>query len=161
MGAAAGIAQAGLTMVGAYSQSQSELAEGAYRKSVAEQNERLALMQADDAIRRGDRAAIEHKKQVNQVIGSQRANLAAQGIEIDSGSAAAIQEETAAIGAQDVMQIKNNAWREAWGFKVQAQNAGSEGRWASLNAGNRARTTLLTGGLQAASFGAQAYGKGK
>lgn len=141
--------QAGASMGGAMTQSQALEAQGKYQKQQAETNARLAEMQAEDSIKRGDKAAGRYKASVSQAIGKQRAALAAQGIDVNSGSASEVQAETARIGTEDVMTIKNNAWREAWGFKVSALNSRSEGAMAELAGKNAADATLLSGGLAA------------
>lgn len=130
----------------------------------AEQNRQFADILAIDALRRGSLEAGKFKQKVRQLRGSQRAALAAQGIDVDSGDAADIQVETERMGTIDAETIKSNAWREAWGYKVQAVNYGAQGAGASLSgrlaemAGNNAKAnTLLTGGLQAVEAGARGY----
>lgn len=138
------------TLATSYSQSQALKSQGAYERQTADTNSRLANIQADDAIERGEREATELKKQTKRLVGSQRAALAAQGLDLESGDALAIQEETKALGALDALQIKNNAWREAWGYKVQANDYKGRGQFAYLSAKNQANNTILTGGMQVA-----------
>src|SRR5688572_4523364 len=109
-------AQAAGSIASAYSESEALKAQGAHQKRMAGINAELAEMQADDAIKRGDKEAEGVRRNAKKMIGSQRAALAAQGIEIDDGSALEIQDETRAIATEDALQIKNNAWRTAWGF---------------------------------------------
>lgn len=123
---------------------------GAAQESLYNTNAKFAELAADDAIKRGDKNAAEVKQAGKRMIGTQRASLAAQGIEVDSGSAQAIQEDTAAITAEDAMTVKNNAWREAWGFKVQAAQDTAKGRFARLEGDAAFGSSLLTGGLKAA-----------
>lgn len=165
--------------VSAYNQSEALKMQGEYQKQIYEQNTRFAEAQSTDAIRRGDKDAVERlrrgnrdvstiKKNRAQTIGAQRASLAAQGLDIESGSAADIQAETAALGAEDMISadeaakldaltIKNNAWREAWGFKVQAFDYSTRGQLALSTSQNQARNTLVTGGLQTLNYGLQSY----
>ncbi len=157
-GSAAGagsFASATTSLAGAYSQSQALEMQANYQKTQSEMNAKLADMQAEDAIKRGNKAAGQVKQQAKRMQGAQRAALAAQGIDIDSGSAAEIQENTEVLSAMDAMQVKNNAWKEAWGFKVQALNTRAEGSWAQAAGQAAARNTLLTGGMQALSYTAQ------
>jgi len=138
------------TATTAYTQSEALKMQGDYQKSVMEQNRKLAEFQAEDAVRRGDKESKELKKKVKVLIGSQRAAMAAQGIDIESGSALDVQADTAAFGASDALTIRNNAWREAWGYRVQGADYSSKGAWAQLEAKNAARNTLLTGGMTVA-----------
>lgn len=151
--AASGVA----TMMSSSSQASALRSQGAYEQQIYESNSRLAMVQADDAITRGNRDATEQLKQTKKLIGSQRAALAAQGIEVGSGSSLDIQQDTAAMGASDALTIKNNAWREAWGFKNQALDYSSKGALAGMTAKNQAKNTILTGGLTFAKDAASAY----
>lgn len=139
---------------------EGEIAKGQaeWMKTQADINERYYEMLAKDSIDRGDSLASEHQKKVNQVVGEQRAVLAAQGIEVDSGSAIDLQAETAEIGALDVQAIKNNAWRQAFGYKQEAIAARFQSKFAEMKgnyeyklADTRAKLTLVSGGLRSAS----------
>ena len=138
------------TMATSYSQSKAIKSEGAYEKQLHETNARLADLQAEDAIRRGDKEALQHKKTVKKIIGSQRARMAAQGLDLESDDALAIQQESAEFGALDTLQIKNNAWREAWGYRVQSNDYLGRARYAEITSKSKARQTLLTGGMSVA-----------
>lgn len=154
---------AGASLLTARSQASALRSQGAYERQTFETNSRLAAIQAEDAIRRGDKEATELKKNTKRLIGSQRAALAAQGLDLEADDALAIQQETAELGAQDALTLKNNAWREGWGFRVQAQDSASRGAFAEVTAKNTARNTLLTGGLNAArelAGGYYSYKKG-
>jgi len=156
MGAAASIltvSSIATTGLQTFSQYNAVKSQGEYQKNVYETNARFANVQAEDAIRRGDKNSESHLKQVRALIGGQRATLAAQNVEIDSGSPLAVQMDTAGIGALDALEIRNNAWRESWGFKVQSADFQSKARFAMLEARNKANNTLLTGGLQALNSG--------
>lgn len=172
----------GLTTAGnAYNQYQAEKAQGEYQNAMYRLNAQMAEFMGELAISRGERAsklAIKRgykesamvRRAGKQVAGSQKAALAAQGIDIGSGSAADIIAETEAMSELDQLEIqknarldaltiKNNAWREAWGYKQQASIYGSEGEMASMTAKRKATTSLLTGGLQSLTYGMEAYGK--
>lgn len=140
----------------AYTSAEASRAQGEYQKRMYELNQGMAEFQAKDIIRRGDKESAQMAKKVKQTVGAQRAALAAQGVDVDSGSAIEVQEDTQLIGAKDALTIKNNAWREAWGFKVQAIQMGAQGEFAKMAAGNQARNTMLTGGLQSLQYGAMA-----
>jgi hypothetical protein len=122
------------------------------------QNARLAVIHSDESLSRGDKEAGAIRRRSKQVRGAQRAALAAQGIDIDSGSAADIQDETQQMTDMDVMTVKNNAWREAFGYRIQATNDSLSANMSQSAASNAARNTLLTGGMQALDLGARAYG---
>ncbi len=142
--------QVALTAASTYSQYASLKAQGNYQSQIALSNARLANIQADDAVQRGEKDVLKSQQETKAVAGSQRAALAAQGIDMKSGSALDVQEDTAGRGAMDALTIRNNAWRTAWGYKVQAQQDTTQAAFDKLAAKNQARSTLLTGGLDAA-----------
>lgn len=140
-------------------------AMGRYEAGILEQNAGFSEQQAKDSIAIGEDQASRHKAAVRGLIGSQRVAAAASGIAIDSGSALDLQEEAAGLGELDLLTIRQNAKREAWGYKVQASNyrgqaamarAGAKGQAASIR--NEGYTTLLTAGAQIGSM--YAYGGG-
>lgn len=152
------LAQGGLQLGQAYSAAEAEKLEGEYRRQQYGFNKKLAEEQAEDAIKRGEKDASLLKKRGKQVKGAQRAALAAQGIEVDSGSAADLQADTDEAVQLDVQAAKNNAWREAWGYRAQALSYGFQGEMEYAASRTKARNTLITGGLGAIGSGIDAYG---
>lgn len=55
-----------------------------------------------------------------QMVAAQRLGFANSGVDINSGTPAQLQANTMDAAARDVMTLRANAAREAWGFKVQA-----------------------------------------
>lgn len=155
----------GVTAIsGAYAQSEALKAQAAQGAAAGEINSRFSTLAADDAIARGERDAATVRKQAGRLAGRQRAAAAASGVEVDSGSAAAAQEDTRVLGALDAVTVKNNAWREAMGYRVAAIDATARGRYADIGGRAAARNTILTGGLEATSYGlrgAYYFGGGK
>ena len=149
-GAAAGAANA-------YSQAQAAKSEGEYQNQLAQLNSKMADYQAADAIKRGDKEAQDKLRQTNQMVGKQRAMAAASGVAADAGSVLEIQQDTASLGILDAMTIKNNAYREAFGYKSQASSYDFQGQFAKEAGKNKANQTLVTGGLQAINGGLSSY----
>jgi len=138
------------TMATAYNASKAASMEGEYSASVAESNARIMAIKAQDAIVRGDKAALKARQATKLLIGDQRAAMGAQGIDLESGSALDIQKETASLGAEESLNIKNNAWREAWGYRVAENDLYGKAKYSRLTAKNTSRNTILTGGLTVA-----------
>lgn len=148
----------GISSLGnAYSQSVAARSQGEYQKNVQNINKNFAEMNATEAIKRGEKDAQTVRTKVKQTVGAQRAALAAQGIDIDVGSAQDVLQETREAGKLDITTVKNNAFREAWGFKVSALEATMKGEFAELSGNFAARRTLLTGGMDALSSSVKAY----
>ena len=112
---------------------------------------RLSDLKAESAITRGRDDEAEQKRKTKLLIGKQRARLSAQGIEIDSGSALDIQLDAAEFGAADALTIRNNAFREATGHRIEAIDFRNQAEFAKLSGSSRSGSTLLTGGLTAAT----------
>lgn len=134
---------------GAISQAAAIRTETELRERTAGLNRRLLELQAEDVRRRGETEAELVRKRAKQLSGKQRIALAAQGIDIETGTALAAQEDVAALTALDVSTIRSNAWREAWGLRTEALGLESAQRFAAISGRLRERTTLLTGGLRA------------
>ena len=139
------------SIIGAGNQARAGEEQAAYQKTVADANARMAEENALDATQRGDLTASKLARQGDQVIGSQRAGYAGQGVDVNTGTASQVQGETRTLSAMDQLTAKNNAWREAYGYKVEALNATRKGEFAVKAAKNEADNTLLTGGLNAFS----------
>ncbi len=114
------IAGAGASALGAFKGGQNN--KGAYQAQaqVAQNNALIAGWQAQDAMARGDRAAHVSGSKTRQLKGSQRAALAANGVDMTEGSALNILTDTDYFGAIDAGTIKDNAAREAWMLRNQA-----------------------------------------
>jgi len=151
----------GMQAISGMQQSKAQKQEGAFQSQQLQANSRIANLQADDAIFRGNQDALEHKKKVRQLIGSQRAAAGAQGIEINDGSALDVQADAAGYGEVDALTIRNNAFREAWGYRVQASDYQTQAEFAKLSAGNKSRNTILTAGMNIISTAGDTYYKSK
>lgn len=144
-------------LASAYAESQAAGAQGEFQRQQYELNAAASEAQAKDAIRRGEISADQVRKEGEKAKGAQRAALAAQGIDVNSGSAGEVQLDTERLIAQDVATVRNNAFREAMGYKTKAIGERTSGTFASQSARNRSASTLLTGGMNAVSSGLKAY----
>jgi hypothetical protein len=106
-----------------------------------------------DVERRADIEVGRHRAAARRLKGAQRASMAAQGLDLASGSAAAIQEETEFLSELDALTIKNDAAREAWGYRVAAWDARGRAALARMGGGGPSPySTLLTGAAQTGAF---------
>lgn len=148
MGATAAI----ISAIGTTTQAVGTIQAGRSADHVAGFNARMAEWQARDAERRGDEAANRHRAQVTRMIGSQRAALAAQGVNVEDGSAAEVQLDTAMLGEMDALTIRNNAAREALGYRAQAIDYRRRGALERSQSGIAALGTILTGGIESYGY---------
>jgi hypothetical protein len=139
----------------AQQQAEAIARQNQFQKELTEFNKDFAKSQASDAIKRGEEAVQVVKQRAKSIVGSQRAGLAAQGVDISSGAALKIQTDTQILSAVDAVKIRNNAWREAYGYKVQALEYSMRSIAAQDAANNQINSTLAAGGIQAISGVAQ------
>ncbi|WDY60395.1 virion core protein, T7 gp14 family [Pseudomonas sp. PSKL.D1] len=133
---------------------QQSQAQGEASAQASLQNAAFADASAADALKRGEFESDQQRLATRAAIGTQRAGFAGNGIDVNSGSAADIQDDTAALGELDALTIKNNAAREAWGYRTQAQQS----RLAAANATKSGQAGMFGSLLSAGAKGAQAYG---
>jgi hypothetical protein len=93
----------------------------------AKVNAATAETQARDAVVRGGETETGMRRQFAVLRGRQRAQAAAMGIDVDSGSPAHAREVSRGEEERDVAVNALNHAREAWGYKVAAANHLAEG----------------------------------
>lgn len=134
--AAASLAAAAIGAgVTAYSQWQKGKQEKAYYEAqakIARNNQKMANAQAEDAIKRGGEADIELRRQYAQKRGAQVAGLAASGVALDEGSALSVLQDTDMFEQIDSGRTRDNAQREAWGYRVQGTNYSNDATMARM-----------------------------
>lgn len=143
------------TTVSAYSSMQAADAaerQGQAQKQQADYNAEVARLQGIDAVNRGNVAAEQQRKKVAMIQGAQRAAMGGSGGNVETGTFADIQLDTATLGETDAQNIRTNSLREAWGYKNQATNyamAGEEALRSGAEKANyyrgQAAGTVLTG----------------
>jgi len=154
-GALASAGQSFVSLAGGIQQARAQKARAEFEANQINFNAQLSELFADDALARGNEQMVDFAARVRQLKGTQKAAAAAQGIDVASGSAREVQEDTARIARDTTIRIRNNAWREAWGYKVSAQDQRFQAELRQLAGDFNATQTLLAGALQAGQFGLQ------
>ena len=111
---------AGTRALGAYNASSAQRQSLDYQASVQSDNAIIAQDKASIAVDNGQTSAENQELKTAQTLGTQRAAISANGIQMDSGSAANLQQSTQMMGQRDTDQIQTNALREAWGYSTQS-----------------------------------------
>lgn len=142
---------------GVYSADASKKA-GEAQATIAGRNADLETYKGQMAVNIGNVAEENHRAKVRQMVGSQRATLAANGVDLGSGTALDLIGETAMFGEADALTLRYNAAREAWGYGTNADNYRTEGVVARTNGRNAAKGTYLTTAGSLMSQGSSAYG---
>lgn len=147
---------AGASAFGSYNTATAQKSVLNYESSVATNNATLANYQANVAQQVGDQQLNNSELRTAQLFGAQRATMAANGVDLGSGSANEVLASTKYMGERDALTIQNNTANQVWGYKTQGQNYTSEAAadTATANAINpryAAAASLLSGAGTVAS----------
>jgi|GEM_PF-526026 len=142
---------------GSQQQAKAQEASANYQAQVAHNNQIIATQNADQAIQAGEAQEQAQRLKTAQVMSSQRVAMAANGLSLDSGSAADVQAGTAEMGELDALTIRSNASKTAYNYLAQAGNYGAQANlyeaqagWAS-SAGELNGYSALIGGAASLS----------
>ena len=89
---------------------------------LSDYNAAVADVQAQDAEARGAIEANRFRARTRGLVGEQRAGFAAGNVDVGFGSAVDVQADAAFLGELDALTVRTNAGREAWGYRVQAED---------------------------------------
>lgn len=135
----------GIMAVGVGFSAVGQRKQGQYKQQVAEINAGFAEEQAADAVARGVEEEQRLRVQIRRAVGQTRAAYGAQGVEINEGSSADVQASIAYMGELDAITLRNNAAREAWGYKVQGASYRMQGGLDRYAGNMQAAGTILGG----------------
>lgn len=122
---ASAVATVASTAVGAVSAVQSGKAKAAqyqYQAKVAQDNAKIARQNAAQERQSGLEKARLQRIKTLQTIGSQQVAMAANGIDVTSGTALDTIEDSAQMGELDALMIEYNAERKAQNYEQTANN---------------------------------------
>jgi hypothetical protein len=129
----------------------SQVEQGQSAKATAKYNAREMQNQAINTRNKGTEEENIQRQKTAELISRQRAQLGANGVDIDSGSAADLQQDSAILGEVDALRIRTNFTDQADTLNRQSELTLQQGK-AAARAGNLAAFgTVLT---TAASMGA-------
>jgi hypothetical protein len=145
------------TGYGAIKNAQAQREAGDFQADQEKFNSQIADLQSADATARGEQAVQNAQVQARQIKGQQKAALAGNGVAVDSGSAADILAETDKNSSLDILTIRDNAAKEAFGYKAQSVGFATQADVTRKSARSMANSTLLTGGANVLKAGADTY----
>jgi len=143
------LGSAGLSGISAGMQASAQQQAAQYQAQMDRNNAQVALQQRSAALQSGQLQSMQAEQQAAQVLGGQKASLAANGVDLGSGSAVDLLATTKFLNAQDVNSLQSNAARQAWGYGVDASNELAASGLASWQAKNT--SPGLMGGMAGAS----------
>lgn len=141
----------GLGIAGQAQQAQAQAAQSAYQAQVARNNQALMEINAKNVEAQGAADAERQQLKTSGLEASQRAALAAQGGDVNSGTNLDLVSDTARAGATDANTIRNNAAWKAYGYRVQGGNAAAQANDEAFQAANA--TAALPYGIGSSLLG--------
>jgi hypothetical protein len=146
-----------ISAVGAISSSQASASQTAatqeaeqMQAQTQQNNATIANWDASDAILQGQQKAQQSMQNTGSLTSTQRATMAANGLDLTQGSTANILASTKYQGELDANTIQANAARQAWGYANQAASDASNAQILSSSAnrlsGSRSGFNTLLGG---------------
>jgi hypothetical protein len=150
--AGAGLAS---SVIGAYYSGASQRESLRFQADMAAINARIAEQSAQTALLQGQRQEQASRLRGAQVKSSQRAAMAANGIDLSEGSAQNVLNTTDYFNEMDANTLAANATRSAWGYRTQATNymndaLSKRSSADAISPAMGAASSLLTGGSQVA-----------
>ena len=131
------------TAVGGTMSAVGQYQQGRVAKQVGRNNQIMAEYAAQDAQRRAGEDAIKVQQKAAQLKGSQRATMAAKGLDLGVGTQAEILDQTDFFGATDAATARSNGNRDAWSSRYQGANARAQGDASARQANIGAFSTVL------------------
>jgi len=146
----------GMSTAGAFYTAQGQQSTLSAQAHIDENNAKMATMSAQSALLTGQREEQAKRLTTAQLKSTQRAAIAANGIDLGSQSPVAVLTSTDVVGEVDANEIAANAMRKAFGYQTQSVNYSNRARGAraaadGINPIASAGGTLLTGAGAVAS----------
>jgi hypothetical protein len=122
----------------AYGSIQSGAAQGAaanYQAEINNQNAQIASQNATAATQAGNVQAEQQLMRNAETQGKIRAGIGASGLDVNQGSAADVQNAQGIVGNMDVLTIRNQTARQAYGYETQSTGFSNQAQLNQAQAG--------------------------
>ena len=139
------VAQLVVVAVSAAYTANQQRQQGKFQKSTAEYNARVAENEAEETRNAGVEAENIQRRKTAELLSKQRAQLGAANVDLSSGSALQLQENTIALGEADALRIRSNFENQAASLDTSAGLTQSQGAFAESAGAGAATGTLLQG----------------
>lgn len=156
------VAGTAVAAYGAYEQGQATAASEKYQAQVAANNAQIAQQNAKMATQKGEIQAQQQGLKNRQIMGAIGASMAANDVDINTGSASNVRSSADITGLADVSQIRQNAAIENYGYRSQGMSYQAQSGLDTAGASNAstagdigAVSTLLGGAGRATGQYAQ------
>lgn len=136
----------GMSGGGAIGGAFADRSQSNYEASVLKNNAKMAELNAQAATRAGAIAEQEKSIETAQTISNQRTALAGRGVVVGRDTADVIAADATRIGTLDKAQIKENALRQAFAYRLQGYAFKTEAKMKKQHAQAEFMSGLFTGG---------------
>jgi hypothetical protein len=142
---AASIAGAGVAAYGAHESAVANQRAMQYQAAVAMNDQTIADQYATAEIQKGQVLEQEKRQETAQREGMIRAAAGGAGLDPNASNSSPLrlQSDTAMLGEQDALTIRNNAQRAAYGYQVQGLNYASQAQLDEMGASSASRAGAL------------------
>lgn len=158
-------AATGVSLLGANRQAQGQVEAGNaaaaasnYNATVAAENAKVADQNATWAAQAGEAQAGEESQKTRATVGSIKAAQAANGIDVNTGSAVDVRSSAAELGQLSAINIRSNAARTAYGYQTASSSQTAQSQLDTYNAqqerlaGETGASTTILGGVSNAGL---------
>jgi len=150
------MAGVGMSLMGSYNQAEAQQQTLNYEASVAANNAAIANYQAGLALTIGQQNEEAERERTAATFSDQRAAMAANGVDLGTGSPTEVLASTKLVGERDALTIRDNAARQAWAYRNNAasylsEKSADEATKGAISPTGAALGSLLTGAGAVAS----------
>jgi hypothetical protein len=139
----------GLTAASTLASVSASREQSQFQSIISKNNAAYQENAARDAEKRGLAAEDAQRMALRRLVGTQRARYGASGVDLGGGSPEDVLLDTIRQSENDVLTIRNNAAREAFGYRTQAWGEKVKGRASRRRSKSDQFNTLLTSGAEA------------
>ena len=122
----AGVTGAAISGIGAITGGIAQSNAASYNAQVAANNAKISQQNANSAAQAGEVQSTNQGLKEAGIAGQIKAAQAANGVDVNSGSAVNVQKSQAIEGQQDTENVLNNALLQAYGYRAQATSYESQ-----------------------------------
>lgn len=137
--------QVGVMIFSTAMQASQAQAQGQFQKGVADYNARVASNEATETQNAANEAENMQRQKTAELLSRQRAQLAASNVDLSSGSALQLQEDTLTLGEADAMRIRKNYASRVKALNTESELTTAQGGFAQSAGTGRAVGSLLSG----------------
>jgi len=146
-------AMVALTVASMTMTANSQIQQGRFKKGVSKYNARVAENEAQNTRNVATESENIQRRKTAELLSKQKAQLGAGNIDLTSGSALQLQEDTVALGEADALRIRSNADAKVSSLNTGAELTRRQGDYAVIAGRNNAVGTVLSGSASIAGTG--------